>query len=300
MLSKSFLDAAPLISVIMPSYNCAETIEIAIRSILHQTYTRLELIVVDDNSTDATAQVVERLANEDSRVRYCKVASDDPHRFNVRGRNINAGWAARNYGLDVARGEWVTFQDADDASLLNRIEWQHRLALLHDSNHVCIQWVVFDESRLEASLDVELFLQEFSQNPSMISADQISVLGRKTKGLMISLLGKTIEYVPFEWRRKRIIHRLFFGALDAYPGSGNCPLLKTEMAKAIRFHPQNQRFWPSFMGRGADRDFNFRVAEKFGKSVSFNIPLYLWRAPSENVPFQQVDRYLYREALNVG
>lgn len=293
MLSKSFLDAAPLISVIMPSYNCAETIEIAMRSILRQTYTHLELIVVDDNSTDATAQVVERLANEDSRVRYYKVVSDDPHRFNTRGRNINAGWAARNVGLDIARGEWVTFQDADDASLLNRIEWQYRLALLHHSDHVCIQWMAFKASRLDMFLDVELFLQECDLEQSMISAQQIRALGRKAKGLMISLLGEKIRCVPFEWRRKRVLHKLFFGSLDAYPGSGNCPLLKTEMARAIRFHSQTERFWPSFMGRGADRDFNFRVAEKFGKSVSFNMPLYLWRAPSENPPFQNTDKYLY-------
>jgi glycosyltransferase involved in cell wall biosynthesis len=105
----------PLISVIIPAYNCEKTIEIAIKSILNQTYPHIEIIVVDDKSTDATKKVVEALM-----VKYRTIklydGQEDPNRFDLKlNRNVNAGWSARNTGLAHAEGEYITFQDADDA-----------------------------------------------------------------------------------------------------------------------------------------------------------------------------------------
>lgn len=90
----------PLISIIMPAYNAARTIGEAIRSVQQQSWTHWELIVVDDGSTDRTAEVVE--AVHDARIHL--------------QRQPNAGVsAARNRGLDVARGVFVAFLDADDS-----------------------------------------------------------------------------------------------------------------------------------------------------------------------------------------
>jgi glycosyltransferase involved in cell wall biosynthesis len=88
----------PLISCIVPVYNGELYLREAIDSILAQTYRPLEIIVVDDGSTDATADVV---ASYGDRLRYVWQANGGPG-------------AARNRGLTLAQGEFVAFQDADD------------------------------------------------------------------------------------------------------------------------------------------------------------------------------------------
>jgi glycosyltransferase involved in cell wall biosynthesis len=94
----------------MPAFNRAATIGPALASVLGQTYRDLELLVVDDGSTDGTAQVVERFAAHDQRVRLIKLAANE-------GRS-----AARNHALDAARGEFVTFLDSDDLFAPARLE----------------------------------------------------------------------------------------------------------------------------------------------------------------------------------
>jgi glycosyltransferase involved in cell wall biosynthesis len=258
----------PLISVIIPAHHNERTIAIAIQSILDQTYANLEIIVVDDNSTDDTYQVVKQFNS----VRYFVLLFDDPHRFNHRGVNINAGWIARNYGVDHAKGEWITFQDADDASLLNRIEVQYHLAKKYHSNHICIGWQKFDESLIGTSLDADCYLEKHPQ--MIINSKQILELAKKTKGIGFSILGELHQYVPFPLKRRLPI---FFRAWDSYPFAGNCPLVLRDVFDRVRFRPRNERVWPSNRGRGADRDFNFHTAEIFQNSICVNIPLYLWR-----------------------
>jgi glycosyltransferase involved in cell wall biosynthesis len=100
---------APRVSVVMPAYNSARTIGQAIGSVLEQTMGDLELIVVDDGSSDATATIVAGL--EDPRVRLV-------------GRANGGTSAARNTGIAEAKGEWVAFLDADDLWLPTKLERQ--------------------------------------------------------------------------------------------------------------------------------------------------------------------------------
>jgi glycosyltransferase involved in cell wall biosynthesis len=280
----------PLISVIIPTHNNGTTLHTAIESMLSQTYPNIEVIVVSDNSTDNTAEVGKRYAAADARVRYFDLPFSDPNRINKRGRNINAGYSARNYALDQARGEWITFQDGDDASLANRIEVQYKLALEYNSSHVSVQWQAYRDDLLNKKLDVERIFKEKSD--VVISTQKILEATRRSKGPAVGLLGPLNEHIPFEWKRLRIINKLFFGTLEPFPGSGNCPLVKRSVFDTVRFNPLHKRIWPSFMGRGADRDFNFRVAETFRDSISFNLPLYLWRMDRENPDFIGYETYI--------
>ena len=92
----------PTVSVILCTYNRREVVGRAIRSVLAQTFAEFELLVIDDGSTDGTAEVVLAFAARDPRIVY--------------ERHANRGLAAaRNAGLALARGEWVTFLDSDDA-----------------------------------------------------------------------------------------------------------------------------------------------------------------------------------------
>ena len=93
--------ATPKVSVVLPTHDRASTLEAAALSVLEQTVTDLELIIIDDASTDGSAAVIARLLS-DPRVRVIRHPT-----------NLGAG-AARNSGLAEARGEFVAFQDSDD------------------------------------------------------------------------------------------------------------------------------------------------------------------------------------------
>ena len=98
----------PLVSVIIPAYNAERFLRDAIESALSQTYTPIEIIVVDDGSTDATPEILQAYADK------IKIIRQD-----------NAGLsAARNLGIAHSRGEWVAFLDADDMWDPEKIELQ--------------------------------------------------------------------------------------------------------------------------------------------------------------------------------
>ncbi len=92
----------PLISVIMPVYNSQQYVKAAVNSIVEQTYENIEIICVNDCSTDDSLSVLKELAAEDSRI----IVIDSPV-------NVGAG-EARNLAIKEAKGEFITFVDADD------------------------------------------------------------------------------------------------------------------------------------------------------------------------------------------
>lgn len=99
-----------LVSVIIPTYNRAYCIEQAVESVLAQDYESMEILVVDDASTDATDKVIEGIG--DKRIIYLK-------------NSCNCGAAAaRNIGIDLAKGEYIAFQDSDDIWLEGKLKKQ--------------------------------------------------------------------------------------------------------------------------------------------------------------------------------
>lgn len=99
-----------MISVVIPTYNRAHVIKRSIESVLNQSYTDFELLIVDDGSVDNTEEVVKRI--KDKRIRY------------IKKENGGAG-SARNFGVKCAKGEYVVFQDSDDVWRKNKLEVQY-------------------------------------------------------------------------------------------------------------------------------------------------------------------------------
>ncbi len=91
----------PAISVIVPVYNAEKDLDRSINSVLTQTFTDFELILVDDGSKDSSAKICDDYAQKDSRVKV----------FHKENGGVSS---ARNFGIDRATGEYITFLDADD------------------------------------------------------------------------------------------------------------------------------------------------------------------------------------------
>lgn len=104
------LDSQPAVSVVMPAWNRVGSIRMAVESVLRQTFTDFELLVVDDGSTDGTMDALAGIT--DPRLRCLA----NPHNMGPS--------AARNTGIRAARGDWVAFQDSDDEWLPRKLEMQ--------------------------------------------------------------------------------------------------------------------------------------------------------------------------------
>lgn len=106
----SAVTEGPMVTVIMPAWNSENTVLPAARSILQQTWRNLELLIVDDASTDGTWKVLEQIAALDPRVRISR-------------NSVNVGpYVSKNIALREAKGQWFTGQDADDWAHPQRIE----------------------------------------------------------------------------------------------------------------------------------------------------------------------------------
>lgn len=102
----------PLISVITPAYNAERFIEDAINSVLRQTYTHWEMIIVDDCSTDRTREIIKLYLRKDTRIKLIEL------------KNNSGPAVARNVAFEHARGRYLAFLDADDQWMPEKLEKQ--------------------------------------------------------------------------------------------------------------------------------------------------------------------------------
>ncbi len=122
--------AQKLISVCINAYNSENTIKETLESVLNQTYENLQVIVVDDCSTDKTADIVEEIASRDSRVELYRL----PENGNISNAN--------NEALSHARGEYIAHLDSDDVWLPDKIEKQFAFMEEHSEYGACFTHVL--------------------------------------------------------------------------------------------------------------------------------------------------------------
>lgn len=99
----------PLVSIVIPIYNRANTLHYCIDSIINQNYSNWELLLVDDGSKDKSAEVCKDYVSKDKRIKY------------IYQENSGAG-PARNNGIESSSGDWITFIDSDDAIMPNHLD----------------------------------------------------------------------------------------------------------------------------------------------------------------------------------
>lgn len=113
-----------MISIIMPAYNAQRTLHQAVDSALCQTHQNIELLIIDDFSSDSTGQIAEEYIKQDRRVRLLK-----------NGKNLGVA-VSRNRGVDAARGEWIAFLDSDDAWTEDKLEKQLSCAVVRHGEFI--------------------------------------------------------------------------------------------------------------------------------------------------------------------
>ena len=137
----------PLISVIVPVYNIISYLPRCVESLRTQTYENLEILLIDDGSTDETPALCDRLATEDERIRVFHKKNGGPS-------------SARNFGLQQAGGEYVGFVDSDDYLKEDMVEVLYHEVLQYDAEIATAAFESFfeDESRMSNPHNGKIFV----------------------------------------------------------------------------------------------------------------------------------------------
>ena len=163
----------PIVSIVLPTYNREHLIIEAINSVLNQTYSDWELIIIDDGSTDKTQAIV--LSYSDLRIRY------------LYTEHLSSLAGIRNIGLNVAVGEYIAFLDSDDVWLPHKLSSQLQLLNTHTEASFITNNVEFFGERFETSppnyvnyfavnlLDIVLDEEQFGYYPSTLLFKKIAL-----------------------------------------------------------------------------------------------------------------------------
>ncbi len=216
----------------MPSYNVADCIEVAVRSVLRQTEPDFEIVIVDDGSSDDTFALATRLAAEDPRIRV------------VRNPRNGGRMMAMNYGLSEARGQWVAVLDADDWYAPGRLK---RLLDAGDASGldmVSDDWIAVDSKAglcLESPLprrgkDIVLDLEYFLANTDSTSKGDYGMLKGTVKNEFLERTGIT-------YYEKARTGEDFYFLLSFFLAGGRCLLLTDALYYYVEPFGSISRAW---------------------------------------------------------
>lgn len=179
------MEKDPKISVIIPVYNVEKYLEKCVNSVLNQTFKDIEILIVNDGSTDRSQIIIDDLAEKNGCI----------HAFKKENGGLSS---ARNYALDRAKGEYVTFLDSDDYLDPDYLEVLYTEAKINSGDMVCSgQKKVAEDGRILAVLTYPI-----ERNPNCILR-RLNISGKLYKRAYIEkhsmrfALGKTYEDDPF-------------------------------------------------------------------------------------------------------
>lgn len=200
----------------MPAYNAEKYIGDSIKSVLAQTYSNWELIVVDDGSTDRTAAVVQELAGRDGRIKYV---------FQENGRMGKA----RNTAIANAAGSLIAFLDSDDLWVETKLEAQTRAMAENNADVVFSKAWVFTDQETTARAETMMSTVGLFSGPdffdSLIRRNQLPVLTVLLKKSALDRVGVFEEAKPYQggedydlWLRLAKAGCVFYGMPDVLAG----------------------------------------------------------------------------------
>lgn len=162
-----------LVSVIIPVYNAERFIEYTINSVLRQSYKKVEIVLVDDCSTDRSGEIIQRIQKNNPQIRYYKLEK-------------NSGAAvARNKAIELAEGQYLAFLDSDDCWKLDKLEKQIKLANEKNAEFIFNAIEMIDENgkiikskrKIPTEVDYKILLTNTAIATSSVLID-ISKIGK--------------------------------------------------------------------------------------------------------------------------
>ena len=130
-----------LISIIIPMYNSEKTLNRCIESVLKQTYSNIEVVLINDGSTDNSRNICEEFAKKDNRIVL------------VNKENEGVG-KARNTGLEVSNGKYISFVDSDDYIESNMIENLYNILISHNVDCVKANYDIVTKNGIEKNNEI--------------------------------------------------------------------------------------------------------------------------------------------------
>ena len=249
----------PTVSIIIPVYNAEKTLKRCVDSIIRQTYSDWELLLVDDGSRDTSSRMCDEYALKDTRIKS----------FHQRNQGVSA---ARNLGLDQARGKWILFVDSDDY-LLDKT--------LHLGPQYSEDLIVF----LFKTLDSQGHLNEWRSVPPVVCSN---------RNMMVDYLLSNIHYGIFRtpWTKffkKDLIGKLRF---DERIKIGEDLLFVNQYLKnctSLRVCPDFLYTWSNETG----------VDDKIKYKLDIDTAAFILRQISDayaalKIPSKDMDLYIYQ------
>lgn len=272
-----------MISVIIPTYNREKYISETIYSVLNQSYKALEVLIIDDGSTDNTQKIVETIAAEDSRVKYI---------YQINAERS----AARNKGIKIAQGEFIAFLDSDDLWSPTKLEKQIKLFNDNLSLVMVVTWWDMFDNTATTLRKIELpAIQDINSgnfHKLMVVANRIgsaTPLIRKDIILQQSLFRDICPFEDWEfWTRISMQGAVglvpeILARHRIHPGNTEKAITPHDYVKVLKVIRNNltQEKWNSVLG-DARKSFYNRIIKKYPKllSIRFFIELlshiYIW------------------------
>lgn len=275
----------PLISVIVPVYNVAEYLPKCVDSILAQSYSHLEIILVDDGSTDESGRICDEYSKNDSRVKTIHKA--------------NGGLSdARNVGIEASSGDYIMFVDSDDLIHYRFVETLLGLSLDHKAGIASVEFKSFyEESDLDLSEAFDGKVMVFSSEESIERVLYQNVLdnsvcnkiyARDVIGNLRFPIGKLYEDMAICYRlmerTSKVAHKqvpLYYYRLRKDSITGNFSFRRADVLditdEIVDYAKQHR---PSLIAAACDRKFaanmNILWLMTSSKTVSAELELRCW------------------------
>lgn len=163
------MNESDLISIIIPVYNCKNTLKKTVDSVINQTYINTQIILVDDGSSDGSEEI-------------CDALKESDHRIIVVHQHNGGVSSARNTGIQLSRGDYISFVDADDILHPAALEQMHKALIAYHKNVAVCQYVKTDGTDQ---------ISAFGETSTKISVE------KSTDILVKNLYGKRKD--PFCW-----------------------------------------------------------------------------------------------------
>lgn len=239
----------PKISVVMSTYNRSAFLPRSIESILNQTFTDFEFIIINDGSPDNSAEILKKYANQDSRIRV------------ITNKQNKGLIYSLNKGLDKAKGKYIARMDDDDVALPTRLEKQYAFMEKNKEFTVVGSWIANPDNNRKWPFHSET---DHEKIKVMMYLNKVPI-SHPASFLRRSFLNK--HHIRYSYKYKAAEDRKFWlDILDAGGKITNIP----EVLLLFRLHSSNPEQYYTDQRNNTNKFFYDEILSRFGKNTDFD------------------------------